>query len=58
MNKKELCGPCTSFQKREGFHGLGCVTKGLQLGEMFPELCGEGNCAYFLTRGDNDGKRD
>ena len=56
MNKKELCGPCVSLQERVEFFGLGCIRKGLQLGEMFPELCGEGNCTHFLTKcgGEND----
>lgn len=52
MGKKELCSPCSNFQFKEYFFGLGCVKKGLQLGQMFIELCGKWNCSEFKEKTD------
>ena len=50
MSKKKLCGPCEYFRETEYFFGLGCVRKGLQLGEMWIQFCGDGNCVYFKPK--------
>jgi len=55
MKKSELCEPCKFFVNDEDwFFGWGCIKKDKQLGEMWPELCGEGSCVYFKKRDDVD----